>query len=387
MNDKVLLVDDDQNLLYAAKRHLRKKFSFFTAQGGEEGLKLIEQEGPFAVIVSDLSMPKMDGIQFLARVREKNPNTVRIMLTGNADLHSAMTAVNEGQVFQFLTKPCHQETLRKSISLGLDQYRLITAERELLENTLRGSIQVLTDLLAVLNPEALGRSSRIKTMVSRIAAHMKLPGRWAYETAAMLSQIGFVILPQETLKKMYKGAALSEEEQQLFNMHPSTAADLLRKIPRMEKIAEIIAYQEKCYDGSGVPHDERKGRSIPLGARILKVVLDFDTLDRSGLSKSEIMKRMKAGSKIYDPDILASLISVVESEPPENTLELCLDQLQERMILAEDLLSENGRLLVSKGHELTPILIQRLKTVGLKMGIRQPIKVFPPTDRSEKGIN
>ena len=146
MNDKVLLVDDDQNLLSAAKRHLRKTIYRFQQRFGRrmEGLKLIEREGPFSVIVSDLRMPGMDGIQFLLRVRETAPDTVRMMLTGNADLQSAVAAVNDGQVFQFLTKPCHQEITRpKRFPLGIKQYRLVTAERELLEKTLRGSILIL----------------------------------------------------------------------------------------------------------------------------------------------------------------------------------------------------------------------------------------------------
>ena len=381
MDDKVLLVDDDQNLLQAAKRHLRKRFVVFTALGGMEGLKLIKQEGPFSVIVSDLRMPGMDGIQFLQRVREAAPDTVRMMLTGNADLQSAVTAVNDGQVFQFLTKPCHQETLAKAISLGIKQYRLVTAERELLEKTLRGSILILTDMLSILNPEALGRSSRIKRLVNELAKHLSPRDRWAVETAAILSQIGFIILPPETLNKMYRGEPLSGEEKQLFDMHPSTAADLLRKIPRLEKIAEIVAYQEKCFDGSGVPRDDKKGRDIPLGARILKAVLDYDVLEGSGIAKRDAFAKMEERSNLYDPDVLASLKSIIEFEPPKNAWTLNLDQLEEGMILAEDLRSSKGRLLVSKGHELSPILINRLNNVKKSMGIKEPVKVYAPQDR------
>ena len=118
MDDKVLLVDDDQNLLQAAKRHLRKRFAVFTALGGTEGLKLIEQEGPFAVIVSDLSMPGMDGMQFLMRVREAAPNTVRMMLTGHADLHTAMTAVNDGTGLSILDQTMSSRNPRQSDIAG-----------------------------------------------------------------------------------------------------------------------------------------------------------------------------------------------------------------------------------------------------------------------------
>src|SRR5882672_4792554 len=111
MNTKILCVDDEPNVLEAFSRSLRKDFQVFVAQSGEQGIAMIENEGPFAVVVSDMRMPEMDGIQFLSRVRETIPETVRVMLTGNADQQTAMNAVNEGNIFRFLTKPCSPEAL------------------------------------------------------------------------------------------------------------------------------------------------------------------------------------------------------------------------------------------------------------------------------------
>jgi len=115
MEQKILFVDDDANILAAFRRHLRKRFHFDTALGPEEGLKAVVEKGPYAVVVSDLRMPKMDGIEFLTHVKEIAPDTVRMMLTGHADLHNTIEAVNEGNIFRFLTKPCPVDELSKAL--------------------------------------------------------------------------------------------------------------------------------------------------------------------------------------------------------------------------------------------------------------------------------
>ncbi|MBW1699478.1 MAG: response regulator, partial [Deltaproteobacteria bacterium] len=133
MTEKILVVDDEQNLLNAIYRQLRKSFQIDTALGPEQGLTAVENKGPYAVVISDLRMPAMDGIQFLARVKQINPETVRMMLTGNADLEKTIQAVNEGNIFRFFTKPCPPEILAGGLRSGIEQYQLVTAERELLQ--------------------------------------------------------------------------------------------------------------------------------------------------------------------------------------------------------------------------------------------------------------
>lgn len=122
MQEKILFVDDDANILAAYKRNLRKQFNIHTANSGEDGLALIKDKGPFAVVLSDLRMPGMDGFDFLSKVKESNPDSICIMLTGHAELQSSLRAVNEGYIFRFLTKPCKVNILSKAISSGLEQY-------------------------------------------------------------------------------------------------------------------------------------------------------------------------------------------------------------------------------------------------------------------------
>ncbi len=383
MSVKILFVDDDPNILSSFERQFRKMFAVHSATGGREGLDAIVGHGPFAVIVSDLRMPVMDGIEFLSRARKAAPDSVRIMLTGNADLHTAIDAVNEGNIFRFLTKPCDQQSLVNALAAGVRQYQLITAEHELLEKTLRGSIKVLSEILQLVNPEAFGRASRIAHYAKKVARAMHAPHLWQIETAASLSQIGCVVLPEAALKKVYCGETLNAEESQLFSMHPLIASDLLSNIPRMQHVAEIIATQDKNFEDTDVEDGEISGEQIPLGARIIRVVLDFDTLQARGLSESESFERLTKRTGRYDPAVLSALDAAlgIVSEFQEKVV-MAAD-LADEMILDQDVRLEDGRLLVSRGYRVNRTLLERMKTFALRPGIKEPIQVLVP--RKEVG--
>lgn len=376
--ERILFVDDDPNLLASYQRQLRNRFSIDTAQSGPEGLEKIKENGPFAVIVSDYRMPGMDGVHFLAEAKEKTPDSVRILFTGYADLETAIGAVNEGNIFRLLTKPCPPEVLANALDAAVTQYRLVMAERELLDKTLRGCLKVLSDVLSLLNPDALGRASRITRYACQIAAEMGLGEMWQIETAAMLSQIGCIILPEETLQKVCKGSKLTPEESQLYNMHVSIAADLISKIPRMENIAQIILYQEKHYDGSGIPSDACSRENIPLGSRILKACLDFDALLGNGLSKGKALLQLQQRSGWYDPQVLRALEKVIGLEAKYEVKVLRVPQLKENMILAEDVRNNKGVLLITKDQVLTRPLLLHLQNFAMSTGVKEPIRVLVP---------
>lgn len=387
MTDAILCVDDDANILDGYKRHLRKDFKLETAVGPEQGLRMVAEAGPFAVVVSDLKMPGMNGIQFLARVCEQAPNTVRILLTGNADLQASIDAINQGQIFRFLTKPCAPEALASALKAGLAQYRLITAEHELLEHTLSGSIRVLCEVLSLVNPEAFGRSSRITRYVEAIAAELHVSELWTLKTAALLSQIGCVILPETVLKKVYRGETLTPEESQLFNQHPFVAFDLVAKIPRMMRVAEIIKYQDKYYDGVGMSGDHRRGNEIPMEARILKVALDFDALESAGKTKMEAFDQLKKRKGWYDPTVVDALKTAFAREIKYEMQAVTVVDLREGMILGEDIKSSSEVLLASKGQEVTSSMIMRLQNFGRTNGVRQPFTVLIPMGLRDRAIH
>ena len=378
MGNRILCVDDDPNILEGYKRQLRKEFELTTAVGPEQGVRTVTEQGPFAVVVSDLQMPGMNGIEFLAQVRNHEPDTVRMLLTGNAGLQAAIDAINQGQIFRFLTKPCTPETLASALTAGLAQHRLITAERELLEQTLSRSIGVLCEILALVNPEAFGRSSRITRYVELIAKNLHVSELWSIKTAAMLSQIGCVILPESVLKKVYRGEVLTGEESQLFNQHPFVAYDLLAKIPRMKRVAEIVKFQDKYYDGYGVPGNTQEGNTIPMEARILKVALDFDALESAGKSKTEAFDEIKQRKGWYDPTVIDAMKVAFAQEIKYEMKTAVVADLREGMILAEGIQSSQDILLASKGQQVTHSMIMRLQNFSKIGGIREPFTVLVP---------
>jgi response regulator RpfG family c-di-GMP phosphodiesterase len=379
MNEKILCVDDEANILESYQRTLRKHYLIDTALGGEKGLAAVGSQGPYAVIVSDMRMPGMDGIQFLVKVKDMLPDSVRIMLTGQADQYTAIQAVNEGNIFRFLTKPCSPDVMTKALDAGIQQYRLITAEKDLLQKTLSGSIQILTDVLSLVNPTAFGRAARVRRLVSQLVAVLKVENAWQIEVAAMLSQVGCVTISEETLAKIYKGISLSVDELWVLQAHPQIGHDLISNIPRLEQVAEIIAYQEKLYNGMGIPHDNKYGEGIHLGARILKLALDFDKNERAGMSRAEALKRIEARDGWYDPTVVEALRTVVGTEAGFETRSVLIDELGLDMVLDQDIVSMAGHPLFSKGQEITPPLRLRLMNHAKEGVITNSIRVLVPT--------
>ncbi len=240
---RILFVDDEPNLLDGIRRQLRRRFEVETAAGAAEAMRQLNHGGPFAVIVSDMRMPVMDGGRFLAHVKKVSPDTVRIMLTGNADMQTATIAVNDGEVFRFLTKPVKPATLDATLEAALKQHELITAERELREGTLSGAVRVLTEVLSLVNSVAFGRAERAAAVVRPLAAALAPDLAWELDLAAMLSQIGCVAVPQETLARQEQGAALSREEVAMLAKQAELGRDLIAHIPRLERVAAIVGGQ------------------------------------------------------------------------------------------------------------------------------------------------
>jgi FixJ family two-component response regulator len=370
MRANILFVDDEPKILQALERQLRKHFSMETAVGAEQGLRAVSNRGPYAVVVSDLRMPEMDGIQFLARVREISPDSVRVMFTGHADVTAAIAAVNEGNIFRFLTKPCPPESLRNALNAALEQYRLVTAERELLGKTLNGSIRVLTELLSLVNPLAFSRAYRIRRYVRHMAQKLGLADLWEFELAAMLSQIGCISVPPEVLDKVYASEELSPAEQEVLDSHPQLGCDLLAHIPRLETVAQIIAGQQ-CRPGVAARSDRAS-----MGAQLLRLAIDFDEAAVGSATGKSAVSRLRAYKIGYDPSLLAALESVKFSELDQEERVVNVSDLSADMILNQDVRAKNGVLLMAKGHEVTYPVIVRLRSFARTVGVVQPFSVL-----------
>lgn len=384
MNQKVLFVDDDVNLLASCERSFRRQFEIETAAGGEAALKKIAERGPFAVVVSDRQMPGMDGIQLLSLVRERAPDTVRIMLTGNADLEGAIKVVNEGNIFRFLTKPCDQAILGKAVTDGLAQFQLVTAEKELLNKTLSGSIKLLTDILSMIEPQSFGRAETMRDIITNVTRKFKMENDWEIHLAVMLAPISYVTVPAETLLRAREGKVLSKVEEQILTQLPETAGRLLANIPRLEGVGRVVRYHHKQYDGGGSPQDAVKGEALPFGSRLLKILGDLAHLQSGGASRLKALDEMKTRSGWYDPSLLDAvrayygIASAARDNHARPSISISIDDLATGMVLRSNIITKEGTLILSSGHHITEMTLEKIKNFERVSGIQEPIFVEAP---------
>jgi response regulator RpfG family c-di-GMP phosphodiesterase len=380
MSAKILLVDDDANLLAACERNLRRKFQIETAQSAEAGLVKIAERGPYGVVVADRQMPGMDGVQFLGIVAEKAPDTVRMMLTGNADLEGVIRLVNESNIFRFLTKPCPPDLLAKALTDAEALYQLKISEKELLNKTLSGSIKLLTDILSMVETQTFGRAQQLRDSIGVAADRLGLDNAWEIHLAVMLAPIGNVTIPPETLVRAKAGQRLSEVEEQMMAHVPETAARLLANIPRLEGVARIVRYQDKCFDGSGYPLDDVSGESIPLGARLLKILLDVMDYQRNGVPEAEAFEKMRARAGLYDPALLNVLRKPVDGragnvQAANLSVEVGVNDLVKGMVLRSNMETKEGTLILPAGHQITEMTLMKIRNFDSVVGIKTPILV------------
>jgi response regulator RpfG family c-di-GMP phosphodiesterase len=378
---KILFVDDEPNVLSAIQRQLHQKFDVQTAVGPLAGLEALQRERDLAVVVADMGMPKMNGVEFLARARELAPNTVRVMLTGYFNQSTAVEAINQGSIFRFLNKPCSTEKLVQTLEAAVAQHNLIIAERDLLENTLGGCLKVLSEILSLAEPKTFGQAEALRDAVRLLANSLNIAPTWDLEAAALLAQIGSVTLPLELILKSRQGLPLSAAEKEVFDNIPAAGSCLLAQIPRLEEVSRIILYQNKNFDGSGFPEDGVAGEAIPRGARMLKVLVDIARLESGGLDRPAALGQMRSRAGWYDLRLLDALERSPDaaanpvSNPALSATGVAFADLRVGHVLRGNLETRDNMLLVTAGNKITPMLLHRLRNFSSLYGIQEPIYI------------
>ncbi len=351
MSDDILLVDDEPNVLQAFRRGLHGRYKLHLAEGGPAAIKMLQDDGPFAVVVCDMQMPEINGIAVLAESKRVSPDTIRVMLTGNADQQTAISAVNQAAIFSFLNKPCPADKLAETLDLAIRQHQSQALERTLLTRTLTGTIGLITEFLGLVNPAAFGRGGRIRNLTKQLCTRLQLEDTWQYEIAAMLSQIGCVAVPQQLLDRIARGHVPTAAEEELLRSQAEVGSRLIAKIPRLEGVAEMIAGQ--------IPGATSANTSptIELGANILRILIDYDLLcDHHSVSEAINWLEVDESGK-YNPALLQAFIQMMLGNV--ETRSVHVTELVEKMILDENVCTRNGDILITKGHELTSTLIHR----------------------------
>ena len=233
-------------------------------------------------VVADVRMPGMDGATLLTTARDVAPDAVRILLTGHADAPSAMAAVNQGEVYRFLAKPCPPTALAEAVRTAVEHHHHLLAERELLERTLNGSIQLVIQVLEMANPVLFGRASQIRRMSAGVAQVLGVRERWPIELAAMFSRLAWISLPPETAERLDRGLVNSDSEQEMIDRLPQVADQLLSHVPRLGVVREILRVCDRVVGEPKRQPGNSEAELVITGSRILRAVLDFDTLQPHG---------------------------------------------------------------------------------------------------------
>ncbi|MDT7043631.1 HD-GYP domain-containing protein [Candidatus Nitronereus thalassa] len=354
------------------------------------------KDNPGDVLFLDFRLGAKTGVEAFKDIQEIGYLNPVILLTGHGDERIAVQALKEGMA-DYLTKATlTAPTLQRTIFNALEKHRLrqqnieqklrmeaadrellrrIRSEKEVLEETLIGSLEAMTHVLSIMNPEVFNRSIRITRYATAIAKQLNLSVTWKLEVAALLSQIGFITFPPELLHNLARGRGLSHQETLLYHQYPSIGAEMIRKIPRMEKVADIIEYQEDTLDETT---DSIESKIVPFESRILKVAIDLDGLESTGHTKQQALDTLRQHAKKYDPAVLNALRALSSKTLPFKTKEVAMADLNPSMILAEDIRAKSGAIVLPKGQPVTFTMLTRLHNFSLFQPIREPIQVLLP---------
>lgn len=363
---RVLFVDDEPSVVAALARSVRGLVEAETTTDPFAAgpiLAAAAPERPFAVLVSDMRMPGMDGAAVLQQARTASPDTTRILLTGHADLDHAIAAINDGHAFRFLTKPCPPEVLRGALAAGIEQHRLLTGQRVLLEHTLRGAVEALVEALALARPAAFARAGRLRRLVAAVALELELPERWPLEVAAQLGELAVVTLPEEALEALTRGSYTDPRIAAMLQALPGLTDEVLGRIPRLEPVRDILRGQDPVDVAEGAAGAER-GRP----GEILQAVREFDALVVRDYPPSEAVTLLRRRSH-HPEEVLDALAAVAGQAGPVGR-PVAVQDLHAGMVLAEDLHDRTGAVLASRGQELTATLLTLIRNHDVMPGLR-----------------
>lgn len=363
MKGKLLFVDDEESILAFHRNVFASEHEVFTSSSAAAALELLSRDNTFSVVITDLRMPGLDGISFLKQVKQLAPNSVRILLTGFASKDTTIAAVNEGDVFRILTKPITLVELKRVMQQAIQKFEIKKAEELLLEQTMRGSVGMLVDILGMANPVVFGRAAERHRMAAQICEELGVSDRWPTETAALLGNIGMLSMPQEVINRVTQGIALSESDMGHVRSQVNVGARLVNQIPRLEPVAEAIALQYKNYDGSGDPDEHRiAGDAIPFGARVLRVINEYENLLTLGYATDRVWETLRERIRFFDKGVLAALEKFAGPDGIDKTIvKVSLRSLEEGYTLAQDIYNTDSVLVVREGVVISEYLLKRLR--------------------------
>jgi response regulator RpfG family c-di-GMP phosphodiesterase len=431
----LLCVDDEQNILSSLRRLFRHDgYRVLTATSGDAGIKLLESE-QVDLVISDMRMPEMDGARFLEMVRSRWPDTLRILLTGHADITSTIKAINQGQIFRYISKPWDDQdvclivrhalehkqlerdkrrlealtqrqneellelnaSLEARIEVRTSELRLahdaLAAANEKLKASFLTSIKVFSNLIEMTEGSHSGHSRRVADLARRIAVKIGLDRTATQDVmlAGLLHDIGKIGMPDALLAKSVN--QMNTEELILFKKHPIKGELALMALDSLRSAARLLRSHHERYDGQGYP-DGLSATDIPLGARILAVANDYDGLQIGSFSAQRLTSIealafiQQSRGKRYDPQVLDAFVSLNDSETADKAQKewaLGPNALRPGMVLSRDLVSREGALLLAADSLLDDSLIKQIR--GYTRYEERNVVIHVRADQNETATN
>lgn len=372
---KVLLVDDEPQVLQGLKLFLRRGYDVLTAESGPAGLELIEQHADVGVIVSDMRMPEMTGAEFLRRSIELAPEATRVLLTGQTDLESAIVAVNEGRIYRFLSKPCGKEQFCATIAEAARLYQAHSAERDLLERTVRGAVLMLTEVLGLVKPTALKYSEQITAVVRQVCEELKIELDWRIELSAMLSHVGCVTLSEELLERAYGSEMLGASDVEALCEQRALASELIGSIPRLGPVSTILQASRKGASSDATAGPIASWDPMVLGGELLRMATAY--LREVGLQPDEGKAKIRiAESGNFCVPLLKGLARVKVAKSGREVLSVDCNLLRVGMELAGPIQTLDGVPIASAGARVSETMLRFVHRYAERNQIKQPLLVF-----------
>jgi len=354
---RVLFVDDQAEVLENLQIHVSEICDPMVAQTAEEGLEIFKEHGPFTIVVSDQALPSMNGADFLAMVNRRDPYCSTMLLTGHGAYSDAMQAVNDGHVFRLLDKPYSPQALRDAIQAGIRQRQLVESEKILLQETLVGAVNALTETLATVKPLFFGRAQRVKRLAGEMARYLNFPHVWQVETAAVFSQLASITLPEEEAENVFQRKRLVPKVEKLVRKFPEVIDHLLGNIPRLEEVREIL----DCLMVNEEPYRADDKTLVFQAYEILRAALEYDYIETEGHDSEIALATLKGGKKAFQPEAVEAMSQLLHKSKTRYLVnELAMSELEVGMRLAQDLKLETEMLVAPKGTDISRHFLQVL---------------------------
>lgn len=370
---KVLLVDDDASILNAYERTLEEDFEVHISKNADDALTKM-QYTEFATIVSDRYMPGMNGIDLLKKVKEKCPETSRILFTGYGDLNAAMEAVNEGHIFRLLTKPCHPNIFLKAVQDACKQYELLKMEDNLMEKTFVQATNMLFELVTLFHPSVNHYIIEAQNTIKKLATILHIPQVWELNVATMFSKLGYLLMATDK-------NILSEKESHLFEKQAEISFLLLEKIPSLNSVAKYVRYYHYPLNSHVFENPEPGQEHLPLMCSLIKISLDYSlSMTLKGKNSQEALEDIQSQAEhIYHKEAKKALIQAIGSKKEGFVLQEIhsLSHLKKSMIVKEDMTCDKkGQILLKKGQVLSEVSLLRLNKLATHYELDYPIYVM-----------